>query len=131
MVAILKANSSVTSLLGNAANIGAGTVDQKTVPPYVRLSTLSTDPMEDFEGSGGMRMASMDFDCVATKLPAADALADAVEAVIRNYTGTAASTVIDAVILSGRGNDEIPVQQGSANFYYVATVSADVQYHAI
>lgn len=129
MVTILKANSSVTSLLGNAANIGVGTVDQKTVPPYVRLSTLSTDPMEDLEGSGGMVMALMDFDCVAKNQTDADAIGKAVKAVIRNYRGTVGNTVIDAVIPNGQGNDEVPVTQGTSQFYYVTTVSAEVQYH--
>lgn len=128
LVALLKTSPSVTAIAETPGAIAVGTIDQSISTPHIRMSVLSTNTMEDLEGSGGMEMPTVDFDCAATSKTVANQLAKAVKDFIRNYTGSIGGHKIRAVIYDDCGDDVVPLGRGSQQFLYVTTLTFQVQY---
>jgi hypothetical protein len=102
---LLLAQSSITTLCpaqtiqGKSYNgIFVEKVKQGFLPPYIVISDTSLDPMNTLDGMTGMADSEIDIECVEFTEPEAEALAAAVNAYLRNYTGAAGgSDTIDAV----------------------------------
>lgn len=129
IVALFKAEASITSLLDTTAAIANDTIDQGISLPHISISGISEDYMGTLTSSiGSLRSREIDIDCVAESKVEADSIADAVEAYFGDFTGTAGDHTIKAVLLQDRGEDKIPVNQASQRFKYVTTVTAQVMY---
>ena len=130
MVSLLTGEASITTLLVTTSSVYVDAIMQNRSMSYLSVTVLRTDPMVTLGGTSGMRSTNIDIDCVCSSRVKAEALADAVDTFIKDYTGAAGSHTINAVILSDRAYDEIPVGQGTENYKYVTTLNIDVQHDA-
>lgn len=80
-------------------------IDKKVYPtnlpqnitlPAVTFQLLAEDEIETLQTPATMRTAAVQFDCYAATQAAADAVAEAIRTALKNYSGTAASTDIEA-----------------------------------
>lgn len=125
---LLIAESTITDELASTTAFYTDKTDQNASMPYLVLTQLSEDPLKALDGTSGMRMAEFDLDCVASARATADTVAGVVEAYFNDFTGTAGSSTVNAVLLNDRAYDVIPIGQGTENYKFVTTLNFQVQY---
>lgn len=127
---LLIGETSVTDLLATTGSVFVDAITQDYELDYISLTVLNQDPMKYLDSTSGMRTSNIDIDCVATTRVKSSALADAVDAFIKDYSGAAGSNTINAVLLEALSYDAVPVQQGSDNYKYITTLNVDIQHDA-
>lgn len=130
LISLLSGEATINALLAATDSVYEDAITQDHAMSYLSLSQLSQDPMKALDGTSGMRKSEFDIDCVCTSRVKANALADAVDEFIKDFTGAAGSNTINAVLLNDRAYDAIPVSQGSDNYKYITTLNVDFQHDA-
>lgn len=125
---LLLSESTITSLLASTSSVYLDAITQNHEMSYLSVTLLNQDPMMTLGGTTGMRSSDVDIDCVCTSRLKSDALADAVDDFIKDYTGTAGSHTINAVTGVGRAYDVVEIGQGTDTHKYVTTVNIEVQH---
>jgi hypothetical protein len=92
---------------------------------------MSSEENTSLDGaSGQLRFLNFDIDCKAKTSVQAEALGNAVRVYLDDYSGTAGSYTIGAVILNDESDDYEPPQDGSDVGVHVVTLDVDVHYNA-
>lgn len=105
-------------------------VKQGFKPPYVLISRIGHDPFKSLDGTSGLAATEIDIDCVEYTEPEAEALADAVKAYLKDYTGAAgASDTIDAVLLDDINDFQACETDGKDLWRFAVTLSFTIQHH--
>lgn len=128
LVALFKAESSITSLLSGATAIAIDTIDQHIEYAHLSLSLISTDPMKTLTETSGLRNAEVDVDCCDLSKVNANDIADAIESYFNDFTGTAGDHTIEAVLLNDRTTDKFVIGQASQKIKYVTTLNYTIFY---
>lgn len=125
---LLIAESTINTLLSSTTACFTDKTDQNVPMPYLVVTQLNEDPYKTLGGTTGLRKVEVDIDCVASSRVTADAVADAVETYIKDYSGAAGGSTVRAVLLNDRAFDLIPIGQGTENYKFVATLNLEIQY---
>lgn len=96
--AILTGNADVAALAADRVFFGNRPQDERR--PSILATRTGTRRDRSFDGSFGFDKGSMQFDALATDYPTARELADAVEAALDKFEGTADETTFDYVVVS-------------------------------
>lgn len=134
---LLLAESSITSLVpaqtvdgDSVSAIFVTTADQGAKVPYLVISRTGHDPMKAMDGTTGMAQTDIDIDCYAGTPAEADALATAVEAYLKDYSGAAGgSDTIDCVLFEDKNDFENTEGDGNDQWRYVVTLSFTIFHH--
>lgn len=126
---LLLAESTVSTLLGQSTKgVYVGQSPQNAIEPFIEIHVISMDPLKALGGTSGLRFTDLDIDCKARTQPDASALADAVEAYIRDKTGSAGSDTINAVLLNDRPQDIEPPDGSREYGRFVETIDIQAQW---
>lgn len=125
---LLLAQSSITTL---CPVVFVEKVKQGVKPPYIRITDAGHDPMKCLDGTYGMGSSEIYVECVEFTEPESEAIATAVTAFIKDYSGDAGgSDTIDAVLWDDkqtfiRKEDD----DGKDVWRYNARLALTVQHH--
>lgn len=129
LVSLLSGEVTVNTICGSRVYVGKA--PQTASFPHVIITQMSSEENVSLDGaSGQLRFLKFDIDCKAKTSVQAEALANAVRIFIDDYSGTAGSYTIGAVILNDESDDYEPPQDGSDVGVHVVTLDVDVQYNA-
>lgn len=95
--------------------------------PFILISQVSFDPYVTLDGTAGMGSYEIDIDCYANKYSTALAIADAVTEFLKDYSGSAGSNTINAVIWLGKRHDRIFEGQGRKVIQNIVSLSYQIQ----
>ena len=91
---------------------------------------MSSEENTTLDGaSGALRFLNFDIDCKARTSLASESLGNAVRTFIDDYSGTAGSYTIGAVIVNDESDDYEPPTDGSDIGVFVVTLDVDIQYN--
>lgn len=127
MVSLLTGEATISSLVSSRVYVGS--VPQDATYPLILLTQMDTNEMNSFDVTSDLRAVTFDIDCKADRSVEADTLAAAVRAFIADYTGTAGSETIRAVLLNSESDGFEPPTDNSGVGTYVVTLDVDVMYN--
>ena len=127
LVALLKAEATVTAIVGSAG-VYITKAPQGTKLPFVVIDQSDTEEFNSLDGTGRLRRMGFALDCIASTSVGAETLADAVREYIDDYTGTAGTFTIKAVILNGEAQGYDPPNDGSDVGWHIITLDLDIFY---
>ena len=128
LVSLLAAEGTITAIC--STRIYDQKAPQAALFPHVIITQMSSNENMSLDGgSGSLRFINYDIDCKARTSVQAEALGNAVRTYLDDYSGTAGSFTIGAVILNDESDDYEPPQDGSDIGVFVVTLDLDVQYN--
>ncbi len=95
---------------------------------HIVITQISSDENNSLDGTSELRFLDFDIDCKGPTSAKAEAVSAAVRAKIKDYTGTAGSQTIAAVLFSGEADDFEPPTDDSDKGRYVETLDVQIQY---
>ena len=110
LVSLLRAEASISAIV--ATRIYVSKAPQKAAKPYVVIDQQDTDEFNSLDGTGALRRMGFAIVCVAATSVQAETLANAVRVFLDDYTGTAGTFTISAVMLNGEFGAYDPPQDG-------------------
>lgn len=127
LVSLLTGESTISNLVGSRVYVG--NIPQTASYPLILITQMSSNEFGSFDSTADLRAPNFDIDCKADRSVEAEALADAVSAFIKDFTGTAGSETIRAVELNTRSDSYEPPADGSDVGRYVETLDVDIFYN--
>lgn len=128
LVSLLANEASINSIV--ASRVYVGNAPQNATFPYVLLTQMDSNEMNSLDATTStLRAVTFDIDCKAHTSIAAANLGDTIRAFLDDYTGTAGSETIRAVVLNSENDSYEPPADGSAVGVYVVTLDVDVFYN--
>lgn len=129
---LLLAQSSITDLVTNDGGRKVGVYIEKAPQGaalrYVILADIDEDPYAALDGTTGLKATEIDIDSKGATYDQAMALAEAVDAFFKDYSGAAGDQTIAAVVKQNRLTQWEPLEDGSENGRFVVTDSYLVQW---
>lgn len=126
LVALLAGESTITAIVGSRIYIS--NAPQGAAFPHIVINQMRSDEMVTCSGTPGLRALDFDIDCKADRSVQCETLGNAVRTFIDDYTGTAGSESIDAVIVNDESTDIEPPQDGSDKVIYTTLLDVTIQY---
>ena len=128
LVSLLANESTVNAICGS--RIYVNKAPQKATFPHIVITQMSSEENPSIDGaSGQLRFINFDIDCRAQTSVKAEELGNAVRTFLDDYSGTAGSYTIGAVIMNDESDDYEPPQDGSDVGVHVVTLDLDVQFN--
>ena len=128
LVSLLSSEATITAISGTRVYIQRA--PQNAAFPHIIITQMSSDENGTLDGgSGQLRFLDFDIDCKAKSSVTAESLGNAVRAYIDDYSGTAGSSTIGAVIMNDESDDYEPPQDGSDVGVFVVTLDVTIHYN--
>jgi hypothetical protein len=128
LVSLLSGEATITSICGTRVYVTKA--PQKAILPHVIITQMSSEENITLDGgSGQLRFLNFDIDCKSKTSVQAEQLANAVRTFLDDYSGTAGSYTIGAVIMNDESDDYEPPTDGSDIGVHVVTLDLDIQYN--
>lgn len=127
LVALLAAEGSITTY--TSSRIYINKAPQGAALPHIIITQLDSEEHKTFDTTSSLRTITFDIDCVSDRSVEAEDVADAVRVYLDDFTGTAGSFTIAAVLYQSESDDYIPPQDASDNGKHITTLTFDVQYN--
>ena len=122
---VLLGTTSITDIVGSSG-VFLDDAGQSSLSEYVIISQQGHNPHGNLTDTTGIGETQFDIDCYAKTRPQARALADAVSAKLKDYSGVSGSTTFNAVNWVDEGTDTVTASDGSQVHYYVFTETFDI-----
>ena len=128
LVSLLSSEATITAISGT--RVYEQRAPQNAAFPHIIITQMSSDENGTLDGgSGQLRFLDFDIDCKAKSSVTAESLGNAVRAYIDDYSGTAGSSTIGAVIMNDESDDYEPPQDGSDVGVFVVTLDVTIHYN--
>lgn len=128
LVALLSSESTITAICSTRVYVQKA--PQNAAFPHIIITQMSSNENGSLDGgSGTLRFINYDIDCKAKTSVQSESLGNAVRVFLDDYSGTAGSFTIGAVVLNDESDDYEPPQDGSDVGVFVVTLDVDVQYN--
>ena len=128
LVSLLSSEATITAISGTRVYVQRA--PQNAAFPHIIITQMSSDENGTLDGgSGQLRFLDFDIDCKAKSSVTAESLGNAVRAYIDDYSGTAGSSTIGAVIMNDESDDYEPPQDGSDVGVFVVTLDVTIHYN--
>ena len=128
LVSLLSGEATVTAIC--STRIYVTKAPQNAIFPHVIITQMSSNENGSLDGgSGTLRFINYDIDCKARTSVQAESLGNAVRVFLDDFSGTAGSFTIGAVLMNDESDDYEPPQDGSDIGVFVVTLDLDVQYN--
>lgn len=126
LVSLLANEASINALVGS--RIYVDNAPQTATLPHIVITQMSANENKTLDGSGETRQVTFDIDCKADRSLEAYNLGTAVRTFIDDYTGTAGTQTIDAVLMNNESDSVEPPTDNSDLPRYVVTLDIDIFY---
>ena len=126
LVSLLTGESTISSVVGSRVYVGKA--PQGAILPHIVLTQMDSNELPALDGHGSLRAVTCDIVCKAERSVTAESLAKIVRQYIDDYTGTAGSETIDAVIVNGETDAYEEPVDGSDIGIHAVTIDATIQY---
>ena len=128
LVSLLSSEATITAISGTRVYIQRA--PQNAIFPHVIITQMSSEENGTLDGgSGQLRFLDFDIDCKAKSSVTAESLGNAVRTYIDDYSGTAGSYTIGAVIMNDESDDYEPPQDGSDVGVFVVTLDVTIHFN--
>lgn len=128
LVSLLSSEATITAISGTRVYVQRA--PQNAAFPHIIITQMSSDENGTLDGgSGQLRFLDFDIDCKAKSSVTAESLGNAVRTYIDDYSGTAGSFTIGAVIMNDESDDYEPPQDGSDVGVFVVTLDVTIHYN--
>lgn len=128
LVSLLSGEATITAICSTRVYVQKA--PQNAVFPHIIITQMNSDENVSLDGgSGSLRFINFDIDCKARTSVQAESLGNAVRTFLDDYSGTAGSFTIGAVIMNDESDDYEPPQDGSDVGVFVVTLDLDIQYN--
>lgn len=128
LVSLLSSEATITAISGTRVYVQRA--PQNAAFPHIIITQMSSDENGTLDGgSGQLRFLDFDIDCKAKSSVTAESLGNAVRTYIDDYSGTAGSSTIGAVIVNDESDDYEPPQDGSDVGVFVVTLDVTIHYN--
>lgn len=128
LVSLLSGEATITAICSTRVYVQKA--PQNAIFPHIIITQMSTDENVSLDGgSGSLRFINYDIDCKARTSVQAESLGNAVRTFLDDYSGTAGSFTIGAVIMNDESDDYEPPQDGSDIGVFIVTLDLDIQYN--
>jgi len=128
LVSLLTGESTVSAICSSRVYVNRA--PQNAIFPHVIITQMSSEENGTLDGgSGQLRFLDFDIDCKAKSSVQAESLSNAVRVFIDDYSGTAGSCTIGAVLLNDESDDYEPPQDGSDVGVFVVTLDVTIQFN--
>ena len=128
LVALLSGEATITAICSTRVYVQKA--PQNAAFPHVIITQMSSEENGSLDGaSGQLRFLTFDIDCKAKTSVQAESLGNAVRTFLDDYSGTAGSYTIGAVIMNDESDDYEAPTDGSDIGVHVVTLDLDVQYN--
>ena len=125
-MSLLAGESSVTNLVSTRIYIGKA--PQGAALPHIVITQMDSEENVALDGTGGLRFVDFDIDCKADRSVEAEALGKAVRTFLDDYTGTAGSETVGAVIVNSESTDFEPPHDASDVGIHTTLLDVTIQY---
>jgi hypothetical protein len=128
LVSLLTGESTVSAICSSRVYVNRA--PQNAIFPHVIITQMNSEENGTLDGgSGQLRFLDFDIDCKAKSSVQAESLSNAVRVFIDDYSGTAGSYTIGAVLLNDESDDYEPPQDGSDVGVFVVTLDVTIQFN--
>ena len=128
LVSLLTGEATVSAICSSRVYVNRA--PQNAIFPHVIITQLGSGEYTTLDGaSGWLRFIDFDIDCKAKSSVQAESLSNAVRVFIDDYSGTAGSYTIGAVIMNDESDDYEPPQDGSDVGVFVVTLDLTIHYN--
>ena len=128
LVSLLSSEATITAICGTRVYVQRA--PQNAAFPHVIITQMGSEENGTLDGgSGQLRFLDFDIDCKAKSSVTAESLANAVRTYIDDYSGTAGSFTIGAVLMNDESDDYEPPQDGSDVGVFVVTLDVTIHYN--
>jgi hypothetical protein len=125
LVSLLSSEATITAISGTLVYVQRA--PQNAAFPHIIITQMSSDENGTLDGgSGQLRFLDFDIDCKAKSSVTAESLGNAVRTYIDDYSGTAGTFTIGAVIVNDESDDYEPPQDGSDVGVFVVTLDLKI-----
>lgn len=128
LVSLLSGESTVNAICSNRVYVNRA--PQKAIFPQIIITQMNSEENGTLDGgSGQLRFLNFDIDCRAKSSLEAASLGDAVRVFLDDYSGTAGSKTIGAVLMNDESDDYEPPTDGSDVGVFLVTLDVTVQFN--
>jgi len=128
LVSLLTGEATVSAICSSRVYVNRA--PQNAIFPHVIITQMGSEENATLDGaSGRLRFIDFDIDCKAKSSVQAESLANAVRVFIDDYSGTAGSFTIGAVLMNDESDDYEPPQDGSDVGVFVVTLDLTIHYN--
>jgi hypothetical protein len=128
LVSLLSSETTITTICGTRVYVQRA--PQTAAFPHIIITQMGSEENGTLDGgSGQLRFLDFDIDCKAKSSVTAESLANAVRTYIDDYSGTAGSFTIGAVLMNDESDDYEPSQDGSDVGVFVVTLDVTIQFN--
>jgi hypothetical protein len=128
LVSLLSSEATITAISGTRVYVQRA--PQNAAFPHIIITQMSSEENTTLDGgSGQLRFLDFDIDCKAKSSVTAESLGNAVRTYIDDYSGTAGSYTIGAVLINDESDDYEPPQDGSDVGVFVVTLDLTIHYN--
>jgi hypothetical protein len=128
LVSLLSSETTITAISGTRVYVQRA--PQNAAFPHIIITQMSSEENTTLDGgSGQLRFVDFDIDCKAKSSVTAESLGNAVRTYIDDYSGTAGSYTIGAVLINDESDDYEPPQDGSDVGVFVVTLDLTIHYN--
>jgi hypothetical protein len=128
LVSLLTGEATVSAICSSRVYVNRA--PQKAIFPHVIITQMNSEENGTIDGgSGQLRFIDFDIDCKAKSSVQAESLANAVRVFIDDYSGTAGSYTIGAVLMNDESDEYEPPQDGSDVGVFVVTLDVTIQFN--
>jgi hypothetical protein len=128
LVSLLTSEATITAICGTRVYVTRA--PQNAAFPHVIITQMSSDENPTLDGgSGQLRFVDYDIDCKAKSSVTAESLGNAVRTFLDDYSGTAGSSTIGAVIMNDESDDYEPPSDGSDVGVFIVTLDLTIHFN--
>ena len=128
LVSLLSSEATITAICSTRVYVNRA--PQNATFPHVIITQMNSEENTCLDGgSGQLRFLDFDIDCKAKSSVTAESLANAVRTYIDDYSGTAGSFTVGAVLMNDESDDYEPPQDGSDVGVFVVTLDLTIHYN--
>jgi hypothetical protein len=128
LVSLLSSEATITAISGTRVYVQRA--PQNAAFPHIIITQMSSEENTTLDGgSGQLRFVDFDIDCKAKSSVTAESLGNAVRTYIDDYSGTAGSYTVGAVLINDESDDYEPPQDGSDVGVFVVTLDLTIHYN--
>lgn len=126
LVSLLTGEATISAIVGSRVYISKA--PQKAALPHIVITQMGSDELPAIDGTPGLRFLDFDIDCRCDRSVEAETLGNAVRVFLDDYTGTAGSQTIGAVIINDESTEYEAPTDGSDRGVHVTLLDVTVQY---
>jgi hypothetical protein len=126
LISLLTGESTISAIVGS--RVYMGNAPQSAKLPYIVLTQNGSQENIALDGTGALRFVDFDIDCKSETSAQAETLGKTVRQYLDDYTGTAGTETIAAVLMNSENTDVEPPSDKSDIPIHTNLLDVTIQY---